>query len=136
MRRTKIVATIGPAIDTPEAYDALVVAGIDVARLNASHASVTELQNASENVRAAAERAGRHVAVLVDLAGPKLRLSEVAADTTVTAGQQLELVDGGGCIGDAHAVCVDHPALSDAVSPGDRILINDGRIELAVRETR
>ncbi len=80
-RRTKIVCTIGPASDSPDVLDALIEAGMNVARLNASHAGPAELASRLEAVRAASQRAGRHVAVMLDLAGPKLRIGEIAEGT-------------------------------------------------------
>jgi pyruvate kinase len=132
MRRTKIVATMGPAVDRPEIYDALVDAGMDAARLNSSHADLPALQRTYVSVRAAAERADRHVAVLVDLAGPKLRLGEVAADSALAVGETFEL-SGAECVGTSQGACVDHPAISEEVSAGDRVFLDDGRIELVVR---
>jgi len=133
MRRTKIVATIGPASESAESLDALIEAGMDVARLNSSHSGPEELAKRLEAVRAASERAARPVAVMLDLAGPKLRLGEVAEGT--------ELVDGGAfslmteeCTGDATKACVAYAGLTDDLSPGDRLLIDDGAIELVVAE--
>ena len=78
VRRTKIVATLGPATDAAGMVDALVAAGMDCARLNCSHGTSDELRRRAGEVRAAAKRAGRSVGLLFDLQGPKLRLS---ADT-------------------------------------------------------
>ncbi len=73
MRRTKLIATLGPATDGPGVLDALVAAGLDVARLNSSHADRAQLERQLAAVRAAADRAERHVAVMLDLGGAKLR---------------------------------------------------------------
>lgn len=131
MRRTKIIATIGPASDGPEALAALVRAGLDVARLNTAHASRDTLERQLGSVRATAEAAGRHVAVMLDLGGAKVRLGEVAAGTVLIAGSPFEL-RADGEPGDEHGASVGHAGLSEDVRPGDRILLDDGRLELRV----
>ena len=131
MRRTKLIATLGPATAVPGVIDGLVSAGLDVARLNTSHAGISELGAQLAAVRDASHRAGRHVAVMLDLCGPKVRLGEVAEGTTLEAGAAFDLIADGG-IGDARRATVSYPALHADVSPGDRILLDDGRIELVV----
>ena len=81
MRRTKIVATLGPATDDPGVLDAVVRGGLNVARLNAAHSDLDELAARLANVRAAEQRCGVTVGVLLDLPGPKLRLGNVAEGT-------------------------------------------------------
>ncbi|HMC03633.1 MAG TPA: pyruvate kinase, partial [Cellulomonadaceae bacterium] len=134
MRRTKIVATIGPASDSPEMLLMLVQAGIDMARLNASHGSRAELEHRLAAVRAAADRDGRHVAVMLDLGGPKIRVGEVAAGTVLADGATF-ILSCDDCEGDASHACVTYEGMADDVSVGDRILIDDGSIELAVTST-
>jgi pyruvate kinase len=131
VRRTKIIATIGPATDDPVVLDALIGAGLDIARLNSSHAGLDELQERLRAVREAARRAGRHVGVLLDLAGPKVRVGEIAPGTVLVAGAVFELV-GGVCEGDATRACVSYSDLARDVSPGDRVMLDDGRLELEV----
>jgi len=131
MRRTKIVATIGPACDEPGVLDNLVTAGIDIARLNASHTSRDDLQRRLEAVRAAAERGGRHVGVMLDLGGPKLRVGEMSEGTVLVAGSAFALVSGD-CPGDAARACVTYRGLAGDLAPGDRVLLDDGRIALLV----
>jgi pyruvate kinase len=133
-RRTKIVCTIGPASDSPESLDALVEAGMDVARLNASHAGPAELATRLEGVRAAADRAGRHVAVMLDLAGPKLRLGEMAPGVVLTDGATFEL-HAQECVGDSRQACISYEGLAADIMSGNRLLIDDGHIELEVAST-
>src|SRR3954471_24984496 len=85
-RRTKIVATLGPATDSPGVLEALVVAGIDCARLNCSHGTHEDLRRRAEAVRSAAGGAGRPLGLLCDLQGPKLRLSADTQTHTVARG--------------------------------------------------
>ena len=77
MRRTKIIATIGPASDTDEAVDALIAAGVDIFRINFSHGDRATQQRMYERIRAAADRAGQLVAIMQDLAGPKIRTGQL-----------------------------------------------------------
>ena len=123
-RRTKIIATIGPAQDPPGALERLLDTGVDVLRVNLSHASP---RAQAERVRRA--RAHRpDIAVLVDLAGPKLRLGELPADQVVSEGETLTLGAGGVPVGD--------PSLYDRVRPGDPIFIADGTIDLEAQRGR
>ena len=131
MRRTKIVATLGPATDNPGVLAAIISAGVDVVRLNAAHSTLEELERRLSHAREAAQQVGRTVGVLLDLPGPKVRVGEVAPGTVLQAGAELRLV-GQDCAGDARQVCVTHRRLAADLSPGDRVLIDDGRIELEV----
>ena len=95
-RRTKIVATLGPATDAPGVLDELVAAGLDCARLNCSHGDADYLRRRAAEVRAAAERAGRPLGLLFDLQGPKLRLSGDTVERRVQAGDELVFTGAGG----------------------------------------
>jgi pyruvate kinase len=131
MRRTKIVATIGPACDAPGVLARVIAAGVDVARLNASHGSLDDLTRRLRAVRAEADAAGRTVGVLLDLPGPKLRVGEMAEGAVLQEGAEFRLVTGG-CTGTAARACVTYVGLPDDVSAGDRILLDDGALELEV----
>jgi len=131
MRRTKIVATVGPASSAPDVLDAMLAAGVDVVRLNAAHAGPDGLALTLAAVRDAEQRGGRHVGVLVDLPGPKLRVGDVQEGTTLVAGQAFVL-GAEECIGDSSRACVTYTDLARDVSTGDHVLLDDGRIELVV----
>src|SRR3954452_423297 len=88
-RRTKIVATLGPATDAPRVLDRMVTAGLDCARLNCSHGSHEDLRRRAAEVRAAGDRAGRPIGLLFGLQGPKLRLNEATAPRAVTVGEEV-----------------------------------------------
>lgn len=133
MRRTKIIATLGPASDGPDARTALIAAGVDVVRLNTAHATRETLERQLLGIRADAASAGRYVAVMLDLGGAKIRLGEVAPGTVLTEGTSFEL-RADGVSGDARGAAISHAGLADDVAPGDRIMIDDGRIELVVTE--
>src|SRR5918997_3115684 len=94
-RRTKIVATLGPATDAPGVLDRLVAAGVDCARLNCSHGGHDDLRRRAADVRAAAERAGRPLGLLFDLQGPKLRVSGDVETRAVQRGDRLTFCAGG-----------------------------------------
>lgn len=131
MRRTKLIATIGPSSDSAEMLDKLVALGLDVARLNASHSDLTQLAERYAAVRAAADRGQRHVAVLLDLAGAKVRLGEVTSGTVLVAGSPFTLT-AEDRVGDAWAASVSYRGLAADVREGDRVLLDDGRLELRV----
>src|ERR1700680_2465695 len=107
MRRTKIVATIGPASRGPDVLARLVEAGMDVARLNCSHGSLGEAAGTAARGRAAAARVGRPVAILQDLPGPKLRIGALRDGMAeLTPGEQLVLLAGSDIEGEARAIPV------------------------------
>jgi pyruvate kinase len=126
LRRTKLVCTIGPA--SVGRIDELLTAGMDVARINLSHGDVTSQDEAAARVRAAAREAGRPVALLADLPGPKIRLGEVP-DATL----DLE-VDGRVVLGPG-GITTTYPGLARDLEVGDRILLADGAAELRTLAT-
>ena len=131
LRRTKIVATIGPACDAPGVLERVLAVGVDVARLNASHGSKDDLARRLAAVREASKGLGRMVAVMLDLPGPKLRVGQVASGTTLLGGTEFHLLSRE-CEGDAEHACISYTDLGADVSAGDRIMIDDGAIELTV----
>lgn len=131
-RRTKIVATIGPACDDADALDRLFAAGTDVCRLNLSHGPVEEHLRNLASIRAAAERTGRPVAVLADLPGPKLRSGPFPdGGVDLAPGHHVELSAGTGP-STATSVVVGYPPLLAELEPGDRVVLGDGAISMAV----
>jgi len=137
MRRTKIVATIGPACRDPETLVRMVEAGLDVARLNFSHATREEHAENLERVRAAASRAGRQVAILQDLPGPKLRIGPLRDDLIdLRPGDGLTLACGEEAPGDEERISISWAGLPSAVEANDVIYLADGRIRLRVQAVR
>jgi pyruvate kinase len=137
MRRTKIVATIGPASREPEVLAQLVAAGMDVARLNYSHGSLDEHAETAARVRAAAESVGRPVALLQDLPGPKLRIGAVRDGLVeLTPGEHLTFECGSEIVGDNTRMSVTWAELAEAVEPGAIIYLADGAVRLRVLATR
>jgi pyruvate kinase len=135
MRRTKIVATVGPASRTPAALEALVAAGVDVFRLNFSHGTHDSHREVCGKIRAAAARMGRLVAVMQDLSGPKIRTGPVAGGgpLPLAEGQELRIAAGDEPSGDGR-IFTPYAELIRSAQPGDRLLLDDGRIELRVVE--
>ncbi len=130
-RRTKIIATLGPATDPPGILDALIAAGMDGARLNCSHGTEDELRRRVADVREAAERARRCVGVLVDLQGPKLRLAAGAAPRSIRAGETVTFVSAGEPVDDSR-VLVDFHDFPRLVTERSEIVIGDGVPRLVV----
>ncbi len=136
VRRTKIIATLGPASASQDGIDALIRAGVDVFRLNFSHGSRDTHQAVYERLRAGGRRVGREVAVMQDLAGTKIRIGRLQKGTavTLTPGAAFRLVTGD-FDGDGERVSTMFAGLARSVVPGNRLLLDDGRIELRVVET-
>ncbi|MFH1808752.1 MAG: pyruvate kinase [Pseudomonadota bacterium] len=138
MRKAKIVATLGPASRDPAILSRLIRAGVDVARLNFSHGTHAEHEALFHAVRAAAAEAGRPVAILADLCGPKLRLGKVEGGAVLLEkGATIEIVSGQGdsFVGTSQRVSTSYDELARDVRPGHRLLIDDGRIVLRVKES-
>ena len=132
MPRTKIICTIGPASEDPEVVRGLIRAGMDVARINFSHGDVQIHARSIATVRRVAREEGRLVAVMADLQGPKLRVGELPPEgVTLVEGERVELVDAPYAPG---RLPVPHPEVLEELRPGQRVLLDDGRLELLVEE--
>jgi pyruvate kinase len=132
--QTKIVATVGPACDTVDRLAELIRAGVDVFRLNTAHGSREDLQQRLERIRAASQTVGQPVGVLVDLAGPKMRLGELpGGQLQCTLGQHLRFVRGPQPAS-ANELTTTYEPLIDELSPGDRVMLADGTVSLLVEE--
>ena len=129
-RRAKIVCTLGPATDGPERTRALVEAGMDVARLNFSHGDHADHGRRFQEVRRSAEAAGRNVAVLADLQGPKIRLGRFAEGPVEWATGERVRITVEPILGTHDRVSTTYPELATDVRPGDRLLVDDGNIAL------
>jgi len=135
-RRTKIVATLGPATNTPEVLDAIIKAGVDVVRLNFSHGEPQEHIELAETVRDRARAYGRQVGVLVDLQGPKIRIARFKTGK-ITLETDAEFIldsDLDSEAGDSSQVGIDYKKLPQDVKQGDTLLLDDGRIVLWVND--
>jgi pyruvate kinase len=133
MRHTKIIATLGPASSDPAVLDALIGAGVDVLRLNFSHGTQADHAARFHEVRQAAERAHRHVAILQDLSGPKIRTGRLEGGRPIPLRKGEPLVIGvGDAIGGPGRVYTTYGELARKVSKGDHLLLDDGKVELEV----
>ena len=132
MRRAKIVATLGPATSTYESVLGLVEAGMDVARLNMSHGTYDDHERVYQLVRQASDQTGRSVGILADLQGPKIRLGIFASGPVVLEEGAEFVVTTEDVPGDAHMVSTSYAGLPGDVTPGDKVLVDDGRIALEV----
>jgi pyruvate kinase len=132
LHKTKIVCTIGPASDSPEVMEQMIRAGMDIARLNFSHGDFAGHRKVIENLRAAARRAGRRVAIMADLPGPKIRIGQFSHEPIqLKPGDPFTLTTEQSA-GDEKRVSVAFEPLLKAVKPGDTIFLNDGFIQLQV----
>jgi pyruvate kinase len=136
MRRTKIIATVGPACDNDGTIAALIAAGVDIFRLNYSHGTRESQAQTFHRVRRAAALAGRHAAILQDLGGPKIRTGTLEGGTAIQleAGKPLRIATGT-APGGPGRISTAFEGLARAVKPGDRLLLADGFIELRVEST-
>jgi pyruvate kinase len=133
-RRTKILATLGPATDTQEKIEAILAAGANVVRMNFSHGSAEDHIERAKRVRAAAKKLGKYVAILGDLQGPKIRVArfkdgpiKLSEGDAFTLDAEMERDAG-----HQTAVGIDYKALPDDVTEGDTLLLDDGRVQLRV----
>ncbi|WP_366179826.1 pyruvate kinase [Actinomyces timonensis] len=133
MRRAKIVCTLGPATDSPEQVQALVDAGMNVARINRSHGSAEDHERVIARVRQAAEASGRSIAVLVDLQGPKIRLGRFVGDQKVMLNKGDEFtITTDDVLGTVKRSSTTFKGLPGDCRPGDRLLIDDGNVAVRV----
>ena len=128
------MCTLGPATSSQERLEELVQAGMDVARFNLSHGSHTEHEQRYHDLRKAAQVFGRNVGVIIDLQGPKIRLGRFAeGPVELERGSQFTITTDD-VIGDADRASTTYAGLPDDVHPGDRVLVDDGRLALEVEE--
>ena len=136
-RATKIVATLGPASSSPEVLERMIRAGVDVVRLNFSHGTASDHVERAALVREVAKSAGREVAIMADLQGPKIRVGKFEGGKTVLEPGQLFILDGGSsALGTNERVGLDYKELPRDVKPGDTLLLNDGLLRLLVHAVR
>jgi pyruvate kinase len=137
MRRAKIICTLGPSVSSQEALEKLMVSGMDVARLNFSHGTHDQHAQTIEWIRAASIKVRKAVAILGDLQGPKIRtgLLQGGGPVPLKDGAELIITTDESVIGTSEKVSTTYPHLAEDVKKGDRILLDDGLLELRVLET-
>jgi pyruvate kinase len=133
MRRAKIVCTLGPATDSYDQIKALVEAGMDVARFNLSHGTHAEHEERYQRVRKAAEETGRSIGMLADLQGPKIRLGHFTeGPVLLERGDTFTITVEEGAAGDRQSCGTTYAGLAADVTPGERVLVDDGKVCLEV----
>ena len=135
-RRTKIIATLGPASSSAEMIGKLFEAGADVFRLNMSHLPRDRLRNSVQVIRAVEAKYKRPVGILADLQGPKLRVGAFSGEGAVLKRGQTFTLDADDAEGDAKRVHLPHPEILSSLEPGHTVLIDDGRLRLRVKEVK
>ncbi|MEW6380904.1 MAG: pyruvate kinase [bacterium] len=136
MRRTKIICTIGPASRNPDVLEKLIRSGMDVARLNFSHGTREEHRQTLDLVRSISHALGKPVAVLQDLAGPKLRIGSIAGGEILLKQGDIFILTTEPVEGNAYRVSVNYPLMIQSMKAGDALLLADGSIQLEVIATR
>src|SRR3954447_19554434 len=130
--KTKIVATIGPASESPEMLERLIRAGLNVARLNFSHGDFSKHGEVVKRIRAASQATGRRVAIMADLPGPKMRLGKIDPEPIqLVPGDKFTLTNED-IVGDEQRVSMSFEPLPRVVKPGNRLFLNDGLVQLIV----
>ncbi|MFN8688649.1 MAG: pyruvate kinase, partial [Cyclobacteriaceae bacterium] len=133
--RTKIVATVGPASNSKEMLRALIKEGVDIFRLNFSHGKHEDHQKVIDFVRELNHEMGTNIALLQDLQGPKIRVNDVEEGTELVPGQEL-IITTRQLVGNREIVSTSYANLPKDVKRSDMVLIDDGKIELKVKEVR
>jgi pyruvate kinase len=131
-QKTKIVCTIGPACDTPEMMEKMILAGMNVARLNFSHGEFAGHREIIGRIRRASESTGRRVAIMADLPGPKIRIGRIAPEPVELKQGEGIVLTTAEVVGDNRRVTVNFDPLPQVVKEGDALFLNDGLIELEV----
>ena len=133
--KTKIVATLGPATSSIEVLEAMFIAGLDIARINFSHGDYEVVKQSVDNIRALNIKLNRHVGILGDLQGPKLRIGMVKNNAVELINGKEIIITTKECEGDENRVYITYPQFPQDVKPGEMVLLDDGKIHLQVIST-
>ena len=134
MRKTKIIATIGPATESKENLEKIIKEGVNVCRLNFSHGSHEDHLKVLQNIKEINQEQGIHIATLGDLQGPKLRVGKMEDNTLLVEGNEITFTDKE-CIGNADLVYMNYKEFASDVKKGEFIRLDDGKLELEILET-
>ena len=134
LRRTKIVATLGPASADPTTISRLFQAGADVFRINMSHTDHDRMRGLVAAIRGVEKEFGRSIGILVDLQGPKLRVGSFSDGSAMLAKGATFTLDHDAAPGDASRAQLPHPEIFHAIAPGDALLLDDGKVRLVTTE--
>jgi pyruvate kinase len=134
-KKTKIIATLGPASDKEEIIEEMILSGVDVFRINFSHAEHEDVKKRIQSIRKISKKLNSNTSILADLQGPKLRIGKVEADTTVAPGDQIAFLNGDPFEGNKEKVFMNYENFSRDVKLGERILLDDGKLIFEVIAT-
>lgn len=134
-KKTKIVATLGPASDQAEVMEKMIRAGVDVFRINFSHAEHQEVEKRIKTIRFISKKLNANTSILADLQGPKLRIGKVEEDITVVPGDHIAFLNGEPFVGDKEKVYMNYKNFSKDVKAGEKILLDDGKLIFEVLST-
>ena len=135
LKKTKIIATLGPSTSSIETIESLIKEGVDVLRINFSHSTHKEAESLIKDIRKINEELNTNTSILADLQGPKLRIGEIKSNTFINDGDNIEIKTGNEFVGDSNKIYVDYKNLPSDINVGEKILIDDGKILLKVIET-
>jgi len=133
--KTKIIATMGPASTSVIVLEAMILAGVNICRINFSHGSYEDVKNSILNIRAINKKLKTHVAILADLQGPKLRIGDVENNHIQLEVDSELIISTSACLGNAQRIFITYPQFPKDVAVGDNVLIDDGKILLKVLST-
>lgn len=134
-KKTKIVATLGPATSRKEVLRDMIQAGVDVFRINFSHAKYSDVKDRIAMIRELNDELGTYTSILADLQGPKLRVGVMAGEVVVSPGDEITFATGKPFEGNAERVYMNYDSFPKDVNPGERILLDDGKLIFEVMET-
>ena len=135
IKKTKIVATLGPATSTKETLKAMIMAGVDVFRINFSHASYEDVEERIAMIRELNKELGSNISILADLQGPKLRVGVMGGEAVVAPGDEVVFATGEAFEGTAQKVYMNYQNFPKDVKPGERVLLDDGKLIFEVKST-
>ena len=134
-KKTKIVATLGPSTNTPQIIEKMILEGVDVFRINFSHADHSEVKNRIKMIREVSEKTQSNTSILADLQGPKLRIGKVKEGVRVEPGDLVTFQNGENFLGNKEKVHMNYKNFSRDVKPGERVLLDDGKLIFEIVST-
>ncbi|HHJ09944.1 MAG TPA: pyruvate kinase [Bacteroidetes bacterium] len=135
LKKTKIIATLGPASEDPEIMKKMILEGVNVFRLNFSHGTYEQKEKSIQTIKELRKELNIPVGILADLQGPKLRIGEIKNNLVQLKDGEFIEITNTACLGDDNRVYLSYPTFAEDVEPGDTVLVDDGKIKLEVTET-
>ena len=135
IKKTKIIATLGPSTSTADRIEKLIKEGVDVLRINFSHSSHKEAEALIKYIRQVNTKLNTNTSILADLQGPKLRIGDIRPDTNLKDGNKISIKTAEEFIGDEKTIFINYQSLPNEINTGEKILIDDGKIILKVTDT-